>query len=125
MLHVGMNIADKARLFREVRRVLRPGARFGTYAVLQGPGGAPLCPVPWATGPQTSFLVTADAFQALLRGAAFQVLALVARTDFARDLMLAARRRPVPQQPAAQSAPPRGLHTRWARARRGKAGKRD
>src|SRR3546814_3258259 len=68
MLHVGMNIADKARLFREVRRVLRPGARFGIYDVLQGPGGAPLFPVPWATGPQTSFLVTADALQALLRG---------------------------------------------------------
>src|SRR3546814_14486837 len=82
MLHVGMNIADKARLFREVRRVLRPGARFGIYDVLQGPGGAPLFPVPWAMGPQTSFLVTADALQALLRGAGFQVLAVVDRTDF-------------------------------------------
>jgi len=29
LIHVGMNIADKAGLFAEVRRVLRPGGRFG------------------------------------------------------------------------------------------------
>ena len=31
MNHVGMNIADKATLFAEVRRVLRPGGRFMIY----------------------------------------------------------------------------------------------
>lgn len=110
MLHVGMNIADKPRLFREVRRVLRPGARFGIYDVLQGPGGAPLFPVPWAAGPHTSFLVTADALQALLRGAGFEILTVVDRTDFARDFMQAARRRQAQQQTEGQGAPPLGLH---------------
>ena len=31
MLHVGMNIEDKAKLMAQVRRVLKPGARFGVY----------------------------------------------------------------------------------------------
>src|SRR3546814_5577314 len=29
--HAAMNIADKARLYREVARVLKPGGRFGLY----------------------------------------------------------------------------------------------
>jgi len=28
-MHVGMNIADKAKLFAEARRVLKPGGRLG------------------------------------------------------------------------------------------------
>jgi ubiquinone/menaquinone biosynthesis C-methylase UbiE len=28
LIHVGMNIQDKARRFEEARRVLKPGARF-------------------------------------------------------------------------------------------------
>jgi ubiquinone/menaquinone biosynthesis C-methylase UbiE len=105
MLHVGMNIADKPRLFREVRRVLRPGACFGIYDVLQGAGGAPYFPVPWATGPATSFLVTADGLQALLRDAGFEIVAVEDRSDFARAFMQAAR-----QRGAAGGPSPLGLH---------------
>ena len=32
--HVAMNIADRARLYREIRRVLRPGGRFATFDVV-------------------------------------------------------------------------------------------
>ena len=34
--HVAMNIADKAGLYAEVWRVLKPGARFGIYDLLKG-----------------------------------------------------------------------------------------
>jgi SAM-dependent methyltransferase len=37
--HVAMNIANRARLYREVHRVLRPGARFAVYDVVAGMGG--------------------------------------------------------------------------------------
>jgi ubiquinone/menaquinone biosynthesis C-methylase UbiE len=35
-IHVGMNIQDKAGLYREVGRVLKPGAVFGIYDVMAG-----------------------------------------------------------------------------------------
>ena len=48
MLHVGMNVADKGRLFAEVRRVLKPGGVFGVYDVMSGAGEGELSfPLPW------------------------------------------------------------------------------
>ena len=56
--HVAMNIADRARLYREIRRVLKTGGRFATFDVVSN-GGDPHHPVPWARTPATSFLLTA------------------------------------------------------------------
>mgnify|MGYP003700615903 FL=1 len=55
--HAAMNIADKARLYREVARVLKPGGRFGLYDVMAGPAGSPHFPVPWASGPAWNHLM--------------------------------------------------------------------
>jgi len=38
--HVAMNIADKAGLYREIARVLKPRGKFGIYDLLQGQGGS-------------------------------------------------------------------------------------
>jgi ubiquinone/menaquinone biosynthesis C-methylase UbiE len=76
--HVAMNIEDKARLYREVARVLKPGARFGIYDVLRGEGGEVVYPVPWARDPSTSFLVRPGELETLLKQAGF---ALVSRRD--------------------------------------------
>jgi SAM-dependent methyltransferase len=46
--NVAMNIADRDRLFAEVRRVVRSGGRYGFSDVISGPGGPPHFPVPWA-----------------------------------------------------------------------------
>ncbi|HUT49429.1 MAG TPA: methyltransferase domain-containing protein [Alphaproteobacteria bacterium] len=46
MLHVGMNIADKARLFTEAARTLKPGGRMGVYDVMRIGEGALAYPVP-------------------------------------------------------------------------------
>src|SRR5262245_50780025 len=50
---VAMNISDRARLYREMRRVLKSGGRFAAFdAVLSS--GEPHYPVPWARTPATS-----------------------------------------------------------------------
>ena len=58
--HVAMNIAERAPLYREIRRVLKSGGRFATFDVVLS-SGEPHYPVPWARTPATSFLLTADA----------------------------------------------------------------
>jgi ubiquinone/menaquinone biosynthesis C-methylase UbiE len=46
MIHVGMNIADKAGLCREVRRVLKPGGLFAVFDIMRTGDGAIRYPVP-------------------------------------------------------------------------------
>jgi SAM-dependent methyltransferase len=71
--HVAMNIADRARLYREIRRVLRPGGRFATFDVVLS-GGEPHYPVPWARTPDTSFLLTPAATREAIEVAGFRAL---------------------------------------------------
>jgi ubiquinone/menaquinone biosynthesis C-methylase UbiE len=71
--HVAMNIADRARLYREIRRVLKAGGRFATYDVVSL-DGEPHFPVPWARTPATSFLLTAEATRAAIELAGFRTV---------------------------------------------------
>lgn len=73
LIHVGMNIEDKARLFAEVRRILRTGGRFGLYEVMQMRDGALPFPMPWAMDPETSFVRSPDIYRRLLEEAGFVV----------------------------------------------------
>jgi SAM-dependent methyltransferase len=70
--NAGMNIADKAGLVAEQRRVLRPGGRLVFQEIFAGPGGELICPVPWARDPATSFLVPPDQVRTLLQAAGFE-----------------------------------------------------
>ncbi|HLY56543.1 MAG TPA: class I SAM-dependent methyltransferase [Stellaceae bacterium] len=72
--HVAMNIADRALLYREIRRVLKPGGRFGTFDVVSA-GGEPHYPLPWARTPATSFLLTESATREAVEPAGFRTLA--------------------------------------------------
>jgi SAM-dependent methyltransferase len=71
--HVAMNIADRPRLYGEIRRVMRTGGRFALFDVIDGGGGELLLPVPWATLPEHSHLVTRDDLRSLLEDAGFRV----------------------------------------------------
>jgi len=71
--HVAMNIADRAGLYAEVHRVLKPGGRFATYDVVAGSGEPLHFPVPWSAGPDTSFLLRADAMRGILERQGFRV----------------------------------------------------
>jgi SAM-dependent methyltransferase len=81
--HVAMNISDRTRLYREIRRVLKSGGRFATFDVVST-GGEPHYPVPWARTPATSFLLTANATRAAIEPAGFRTLAWHDDTEAAK-----------------------------------------
>ena len=72
--HAAMNIADKRRLYRETRRVLRHGGRLALYDVTAGPGGEVRFPVPWARRPEISFLASPDELQEHVEECRFEIL---------------------------------------------------
>lgn len=73
MQHVAMNITERARLYRELRRVLKAGGRFAIFDVVSN-GAEPHYPVPWARTAATSFLLTADATREAIESAGFRTL---------------------------------------------------
>jgi sarcosine/dimethylglycine N-methyltransferase len=81
--HVAMNISERAQLYREIRRVLKPRGRFATFDVVAN-GGEPYYPVPWARTPATSFLLSADATRETIEHAGFSTLAWQDDTEAAR-----------------------------------------
>jgi SAM-dependent methyltransferase len=81
MLHVGMNVPDKRRLFREVARVLRPGGGFAVYDLMRFGPGALSYPMPWAQDAATSFVESPDDYAAAAEAAGFQEIARCERRD--------------------------------------------
>jgi sarcosine/dimethylglycine N-methyltransferase len=81
--HVAMNISDRTRLYREIRRVLKSGGMFAIFDVVLK-DGEPHYPVPWARTPATSFLLTAAATRAAIEPAGFRTLAWHDDTDAAK-----------------------------------------
>jgi ubiquinone/menaquinone biosynthesis C-methylase UbiE len=70
--HVSMNVADKQRLYGEMRRVVPPGGRLAFFDILAGPTQPIHFPVPWATDERVSFLASALETQAIIASAGFR-----------------------------------------------------
>ena len=71
MQNVGMNIEDKRKLYAEVYRVLKPGGRYAFQEMAAGESATSYFPLPWATDPAESFLISAEEIRSLLGGGGF------------------------------------------------------
>jgi sarcosine/dimethylglycine N-methyltransferase len=71
--HVQMNVADKARLYREARRVLVSGGRLALWDITIGQLGEPDYPVPWADQPELSHLATSNELRAAVESSGFAI----------------------------------------------------
>ena len=71
MQNVGMNIADKRKLYAEVCRVLKPDGRFVFQEMAAGETATSYFPLPWATDPADSCLVSAEEMRSLLGESGF------------------------------------------------------
>lgn len=83
--HSSMNVADKERLYREIRRVLRPGGRLALHEVMAGPNSPVYFPVPWAREPSISHLRPPEAVRALILTSGFSELAWADETASATE----------------------------------------
>jgi len=72
--HAVMNIEDRATLYRECARVLRPGGRLVFHDILAGDGRALDFPVPWAVDADISFICTEAETKAFLAGAGLELV---------------------------------------------------
>ena len=74
-MNVSMNIADKAALYREIRRVLKPGGWLMLSELAKGTGVPLDYPTPWAATAAGSFLCTPEETRQGLEEAGFEVVA--------------------------------------------------
>lgn len=105
MIHVAMNIEDKAKLFTEARRVLKAGVRFGIYDIMRMKDGEIPYPMPWAATTATSFVETPDTYKKWLAAAGFTIESERDRSQFVRELGKQMR-----EKAAKDGPPPLGLH---------------
>lgn len=97
MIHVGMNVADKAGVFREVRRVVKAGGLFTIFDIMRTGEGrtkdrqtwdgraaeaAIRYPVPWALSEEASFVGTREEYREALQKTGFEVVRERGRAAF-------------------------------------------
>lgn len=85
MIHVGMNMPDKAGVFREVARVLNTGARFSIFDILSARNDEIAFPLPWASNAEDSFVRTLEDYRRALEAAGFRIEHERDRRKFAVD----------------------------------------
>ncbi len=105
--HSSMNIADKERLYAEIHRVLRPGGHLALHEIMAGPVAPIHFPVPWARGPEISFLRPPEEVRALIVSIGFDESAWVDDTASALPWF---RERLAAADAASGELPPLGPH---------------
>lgn len=71
LIHVGMNISDKAATFAQLYRVLKTKGVFAVYDIMNISGEELPYPMPWAESLDTSFVEAPQTYRDLLKQAGF------------------------------------------------------
>jgi SAM-dependent methyltransferase len=71
MQNVGMNIADKQKLYSEIARVLKPGGRYAFQEMAAGKVATSYYPLPWASDPADNHLISGEEMCSVLNGCGF------------------------------------------------------
>jgi ubiquinone/menaquinone biosynthesis C-methylase UbiE len=103
--NAAMNIADRDRLYAEMRRVLTPSGRLALQEIAAGPGGEAFYPTPWASDKSISFLFTPQSTRAALERIGFRAVAWQDTTEEALQQQMARTK-----ALETGSLPPLGLH---------------
>jgi len=85
--HVQMNVADKALLYEEARRVLADGGQLAVWDIAAGANGEPDFPMPWADRPEYSYLTTPDRLRTAIETAGFEIEQWNVLTDQSAAMM--------------------------------------
>ncbi len=85
--HVQMNVADKTRLYDEVRRVIRPEGRLAIWDIVAGVPDRLDFPLPWADRPALSHLTSGEQLRSTIESAGFTLTHWSDRTDESVTLM--------------------------------------
>ncbi|MCV2866721.1 class I SAM-dependent methyltransferase [Albidovulum sediminicola] len=72
--NVSMNVDNKAGMFAEAFRVLKPGGIYTMSHLAEGPNGPPIYPLPWALTPEVSFLDTPELILTMLGQTGFECI---------------------------------------------------
>jgi ubiquinone/menaquinone biosynthesis C-methylase UbiE len=83
-MNVSMNVADKRAFYREIHRVLKPGAWLVLSEIAKGEGEEPNYPTSWARSARTSFLSTPEQTRQGLLDTGFEMIRLHSTLEEAR-----------------------------------------
>jgi arsenite methyltransferase len=100
-LNSSMNIGDKSGLAREMCRVLKPHGRLVWTEAVQGPGGPPYYPLPWARNSDISFLVSEAELRSAMERVGLRIVEWIDETEAMRAVFEQAER--TPQQSASST----------------------
>jgi sarcosine/dimethylglycine N-methyltransferase len=92
--HVQMNVADKALLYEEARRVLADGGQLAVWDIVADEDCEPEFPVPWADRPEYSHLTTSNRLRTAIATSGFEIEQWNDLTDQAAAMMQTLLTRP-------------------------------
>jgi SAM-dependent methyltransferase len=104
--HASMNVSDKRGLYREIRRVVRPGGRLAMHEIMAGVVRPIHFPVPWAREPAISFLWSPDSTRQLVGEVGFRELVWQDQSAMSAEWF----RRRAATSVAGTGPPPLGVH---------------